>query len=158
MHLYRNESSDPKWNAQRNLIGRTHYVDDDTLRFHKSRILSARHTDNGLLFALVESMALDPNNVKRGYRYVIFDIFGNTIERPKLEEAFRTSEMATKAMWEALNRIDAQAVTLAALDRQARAYISEIADLRKQVKAMAHNPDVPHNGEYPYQELKGVEL
>lgn len=32
-NLYRNEASDPRDNAQRNLSGRTHYVDDDTLRW-----------------------------------------------------------------------------------------------------------------------------
>lgn len=41
MNLYRNESSDAKTNAQRNLCGRTHYVDEDTLRWHKSRVLDA---------------------------------------------------------------------------------------------------------------------
>ncbi len=37
MNLYRSESNNPKWNAQSNLSGRTHYVDEDTLRWHKSR-------------------------------------------------------------------------------------------------------------------------
>jgi hypothetical protein len=135
-NLYRSESSNPKWNAQRNLNGRTHYVDDDTLRFHKSRILSARHTDNGLLFAIVESMALDMHNTKRGYRYVIFDLFGSTIDRPKLEDSYRTSRQATAAMWAALNAIDAKAITLAAIDQQAKNHIREIADLTKLVQSI----------------------
>ncbi|KAH2035914.1 hypothetical protein KXW51_006159, partial [Aspergillus fumigatus] len=74
--LFRTESHDPKTNAQRNLCGRTHYVDDDNLRFHKSRVISARVVDNGLLFAIVTSDALDFENRKRGFRYVIFDVFG----------------------------------------------------------------------------------
>jgi hypothetical protein len=65
MQMYRNQASDPKSNAQRNLAGRTHYVDDDTLRFHKSRVISARHVDQGLLFAIVTSDALDMNNTRR---------------------------------------------------------------------------------------------
>ena len=31
------------------MCGRTHYVDDETLHWHKSRVLSSRCTDNGLL-------------------------------------------------------------------------------------------------------------
>lgn len=133
MNLYRNESSHPKANAQRNLCGRTHYVDDDTLRFHKSRIISARHTDNGLLFAIVTSDALDYENRRRGFRYVIFDLFGNTLDRPKLEDAYRKSEQATKAMWDSLNAIDAKAVTLAAIDREEKQYLEEMARLRETV-------------------------
>ena len=118
MNLYRDESSTPKWNAQRNLSGRTHYVDDDTLRFHKSRVLSTHVTDNGLLFSLVESIALDMHNTQRGFRFVIFNVFGDSIERASLDEAFKTRKAATKAMWQALEKIDAKAVTLAAIDRQ----------------------------------------
>lgn len=91
------ESSDPKYNAQRNLRGKTHYVDDDTLRFHKSRVLSARNLHNGLLFRIVTSDALDMHNTRRGFRAVVFDVFGTTIDRPKLDEASNTSNAAIKA-------------------------------------------------------------
>lgn len=89
--LYRNESSDPKRNAQRNLQGRTHYVDDDTLRFHKSRILSARHVDGGLLFAIVTSDATDYQGKTRGFRYVVFDLFGTVLDRPALEDCYKST-------------------------------------------------------------------
>lgn len=131
--LYCNESSNPKWNAQRNLSGRTHYVDDETLRWHKSRVLSARHTDNGLLFAIVTSDALDMNNTKRGFRYVIFDLFGTVLSRVTLEEAFKTSEAATKAMWKHLNEIDAVTITLMAIDKVAANYRLEMDELREKV-------------------------
>ena len=49
MRFYKTESDHPKVNAQRNLMGRTHYVDPDTLRWHKSRILSARWLEFGRL-------------------------------------------------------------------------------------------------------------
>ena len=137
MNLYRNESSDPKRNAQRNLSGRTHYVDDDTLRFHYGRVLSARHTDGGLLFAIVESVALDLHNTKRVYRYVIFNVFGDTIGRVDLEHCWKSSEAATKAMWAALNAIDARAVTLEAIARHELAYAAEMKRLREDVAAMA---------------------
>lgn len=136
MRLYQIESSDPKCNAQRNLCGRTHYVDDDTLRWHKSRVMLTRVIDGGLLFAIVTSDALDMNNTKRGFRYVIFDIFGTVLDRPKLENAFHTSDKATKAMWTAANAINAKAATLAAIERQAASYAKEMAELAQQVAAM----------------------
>lgn len=133
MRLYRNEGSAPKFNAQRNLCGRTHYVDEDTLRWHKCRILSARPVDGGLLFAIVTSDALDMHNTKRGYRYVIFDVFGTVLGRPDLDHAFKRSEQAVKAMWAALNAIDAKAVTLEAIERAEKSYAREIAELRDTV-------------------------
>lgn len=91
------ESCDTKHNAQRNLSGKTHYVDDDTLRWHKSRVLSSGHLHGGLLFRITTSDALDIHNTRRGFRAVVFDVFGTTIYRPKLEEAFSTSHAAYKA-------------------------------------------------------------
>lgn len=132
-NLYRNESSYPKVNAQRNLCGRTHYVDDDTLRFHKSRILSTHITDNGLLFALVESMSLDMNHTKRGYRYVIFDVFGTVVDgtRVELKDAFKSSKAATKAMWAALNGLDARKITTDAIASADRHHAMEMQQLAR---------------------------
>lgn len=117
-NLYRNESGYPKNNAQRNLQGRTHYVDDDTLRYHHSRVISARHTDGGLLFAIVTSDAKDHQNKSRGFRYVIFDLFGTVVERNPSSvdrEFFRTSAQAEKAMWAALNDFDVVKLTCEAI-------------------------------------------
>ncbi len=133
MNLYRNESSNPKHNAQRNLYGRTHYVDDDTLRFHKSRIISARHTDNGLLFAIVTSDAVDYENTKRGFRFIIFDVFGAIVDRTELEQTFRKSKQATGAMWAALNGISGKDVTLKAIACQKRNHAWEMKQLRKKL-------------------------
>jgi|SRR6185369_2093926 hypothetical protein len=130
--LYSNQSSDPKGNAQRNLCGRTHYVDDDTLRFHKSRVISARHTDGGLLFAIVTSDAKDMHNTQRGFRYAIFDLFGNCVER-KTDQWFRRSEQAVKAMWSALNGMDAAQITRDAIERAETQHMDEMERLRKEI-------------------------
>ena len=61
--------------AQRQLAGRTHYCDDYTLRFFGARINSTRQDDNGLWFALRESV--QPPHSGRVHRWAIFDIFGN---------------------------------------------------------------------------------
>lgn len=132
-NLFTRESSNPTVNAQRNLCGRTHFVDPDTLRFHKSRVISARETDNGLLFALVTSDAIDYENTRRGFRYSIFDLFGKVIERTELENAFRTSAQATKAMWNAVNQIDAKAVTLAAIENAESHFARDMMELRAKL-------------------------
>jgi hypothetical protein len=138
MNLYKNESSNPKWNAQRNLTGRTHYVDDDTLRWHKARVLSARATANGLLFAIVESVALDMNNTKRGVRYAIFDIFGDCVgTRVDLEHCWKRSEQAEKAMWVELNAIDAVGITLSAIARTEHHHAQEMERMRAELLKVA---------------------
>jgi hypothetical protein len=130
LSLYKCESSYAKPNAQANLAGRTHYVDDDTLRFHKSRVLSSHVVYNGLLFAIVTSDALDMHNTKRGFRYAIFDLFGTVVDRPKIEEAFRTRAQATKAMWNLINTLDAKALTEAAIKNAEYWHSREMAELR----------------------------
>ena len=131
--LYRRESSDPKIDAQRNLAGRTHYVDDDTLRFHKARILSANVVDGGLLYAIIESVSLDWNHTSRGFRYAIFDLFGNVVDRPDLEHAWKSSDAARKAMWKALDGFDAITVNQAALERHRTAFEADMADLALRI-------------------------
>jgi hypothetical protein len=139
MNLYRQEASDPKLNAQRNLCGRTHYVDDDTLRWHKSRVLSARHTDGGLLFAIITSDALDMNNTRRGFRYVIFDLFGNTVARPDLEHAYRTSEQASNAMWATLSTLDAVRITHAAIEQAEKQHMDDMERVRQAVDKISNH-------------------
>lgn len=61
--LFENRSSySSKDDAQRNLDGKTHYVDEGTLKAFYSRISSARHTDHGLIYSIVESVAADHQN------------------------------------------------------------------------------------------------
>lgn len=99
VRLFTCQSCDSKYDAQRNLDGRTHYVDDDTLRWHKSRITSGGylHAAQGLLYRLTESVALDMHNRSRGFRCVVFDVFGTTVYHPDLEHAFSSSAKAEKA-------------------------------------------------------------
>jgi hypothetical protein len=102
MHVYTftRHSGDPKRNAQRNLDGKTHYVDDDTLRWHKSRIVGSGTDFDGLLFHVVGSDALDMHNTRRGFRYAVFDVFGTCVSRPDLESAVSTSAKAYRQLEE----------------------------------------------------------
>lgn len=126
MDLYRNEHSHPVADAQRNLMGRTHYVDPDTLRFHKSRILCARVHADGLLYSIIESCAADMNNRKRVFRYVIFDVLGTVLDRPDLDNSFSSRHWAEKAMWKSLESIDAIKHTSQALKARAAYRAAEL--------------------------------
>jgi hypothetical protein len=139
MNLYRDESSYAKPNAQRNLCGRTHFVDEATLRFHHSRVVRARVHDRGLLFSVITSDALDYANTKRGFRYSIFDVFGNVVARPELADAFKTSEQASKAMYAVLNCMNAFDVTRAAIESARSGFESELAQLERTVAAIEAN-------------------
>ena len=98
--LYKNiHGLSPTTNAQGNLDGRTHYVDTPTLRFFNSRILSALPVSNGAFYKIIESASLDYSNTKRGFRAVLFDIFGTVVYRPDLEECFTSKEKADKGFF-----------------------------------------------------------
>ncbi len=97
MNLYKDESSHALSMAQSNLWGRSHYVDDDTLRYHKSRITHCEILAGGQYLLIVEGYAVDYRNTVRAFRGVIFDTDGQTVYRPKLEEGFSTTAIALKA-------------------------------------------------------------
>ena len=137
MKLFTRESGDVTRNAEMNLAGRTHYVDPDTRRYFHSRITASNDTCGGLLFYIVESCAADYQNTRRGFRPVVFDLFGEVIFGPNLETLFRTTEQARKAAYAFINSVDAVAVANAAIDRQERENAHEIANARAQVQAVA---------------------
>ena len=88
-----------KANAQAMLSGRTHYVDDSTLRYFNSRITGAQPSDFGMFFLITESVGKDSYNGERGFRCVLFDINGQVVYRPSLEELESTSTKAQKTFY-----------------------------------------------------------
>jgi hypothetical protein len=86
-------------NAQAMLSGRTHYVDDSTLRYFNSRITGAQPSCFGLFYVITESVGRDSYNGARGFRTVLFDINGQTVYRPSLEELEPTSTKAQKTFY-----------------------------------------------------------
>ena len=131
--LYRNHSSYPKPQAQMNLAGRTHYVDDGTLRFHHSRVLSAHVLYEGLLFAIVTSDAADYENTRRTFRYVVFDVFGTVISRVKIDEGWSTRKAATNAMWSDVNQMDANQITRDGIESYKRHVASDLEILSRDL-------------------------
>jgi hypothetical protein len=106
---FTDKSCYPKSDAKRNLEGRTHFADDDTLRFFGSRILSATDHCDGLLYSLIESSYQDWNKTRRTVRFAVFDVFGTCIYRPDIEAGYRTSKQANKARYAWLNAFDVDA-------------------------------------------------
>jgi hypothetical protein len=89
--------SKPKHEAQDALAGRTHYVDDSTLRYFHARITDARPIMEGLFFEIMESSSKDMHNTARGFRVVVFDVFGEPVYRPSIDDMKSTSAAAYKA-------------------------------------------------------------
>ncbi len=94
VELFEDIYSNPKANAQKNLQGRTHYAEDQTLVFFKAKIVAARDTHHGLFLQIVESVALDYDNTRRGFRVVVFDLFGQCVFRPSFSECASTKTAA----------------------------------------------------------------
>jgi hypothetical protein len=61
------------------LSGRTHYVDAQTLRYFKARILRTFCASGGLFFILQESLPHPDFGWARVRRNVVFDVFGDVI-------------------------------------------------------------------------------
>ena len=124
---FRHESGDPKKNAQRNLDGKSHYVDDDTLRFHYSRVNSTTTLADGLLFSITTTDAIDMRNTRRGHRCAVFDLFGNCVWRPELAQASKSGDQARKVRDE--QEIDVAAHYAAELVRQFNQRADDLSNL-----------------------------
>lgn len=131
---YTDKSSDPKRNAQENLAGRTHYAEDQALKFFKARIVSARPDQNGLFFKMVESVAIDHNNNRRGFRVVVFDLFGHVVYRPSFDECTSTSTAAV-VLWMKAEKIDPATYYRADLKHRANRLTNQ-ADAMREAAAM----------------------
>lgn len=115
--------------AQANLDGLTHYYSDSSLRSHKSKILSARIECEGLLLVTVESVAIDYENTKRGFRFVAFDVFGRVIAKDDLDNAKKTKDLAVKAAKDWLGSFDVSAYYMAKLSEIQKRLARDVVDI-----------------------------
>lgn len=135
--LFTERSSYPLPQAQRNLEGRTRYVDDGTLKYFGSRILTCGMTDDSTILYLIESTKTSADGAGREFRFVIFDVFGTVVQRPSMGEGFRTSDQARRAMWAWLNSFDAQAHYVDVLTRRAAKLEREAQVMRDALALLA---------------------
>ena len=128
---------DAKYSAQRNLDGKTHYADDDTLKFFHARINSCRTECNGLVLILIESAAKDMNNSARGHRFVAFDLFGTVLnDRDHVDAMHSKSDGARVAMRNWLDSFDVLAHYKAAMTERAARAKRAADDLAKAARAI----------------------
>lgn len=129
LDTFQDRRSDPKARAQDSLAGRTHYVDETTLRYFHARVISSGCTCSDTLFYIVESCSLDHQHTHRGFRGVVFDVWGTTVYRPSMEETHKTSEAARRAMYAWLDQFDVAAHYAAELERRANRRMAEAAEM-----------------------------
>lgn len=135
---YANHSYNARRNAQLNLNSRTPYVTDSTLRYHHARVINSCETVNGCFFKLVESVALDGHNTRRGSRVVVFDLTGAAIYHPSLDECRATSKQAGKdyaAWFAAFDPVAHYAQLLESRAAQAAASAAQLQALAAQFHA-----------------------
>ena len=129
--LYDNKSSYAKNNAQLNLEGRSYFATDSALKFFGARINSAHQSASGLLFFVVESSFLDMQKTKRGFRFHLFDIFGQEIGKQELSEAVKTSEQARKAGYKFIDQFDLTAHYVEKLESIAKKADKQASEARE---------------------------
>ena len=122
---FRYESSYPEYDASRNLQGRTHYADPDTLKAFKAKILNGGCTKDGLLYWLVESVQSRPNHGGYTRRAVVFDVFGTVVnERADMRETqgewFKDTRKAEESAFAFLKSFDAVTHTTKTLKENAK--------------------------------------
>ena len=136
---FTDRSSDHKRNAQQNLQGRTHYAEDESLRFFHARIVSAHADQNGLFFKMVESIAVDYKNTRRGFRVVVFDLFGQVIYRPSLDDCAST-QAAAVVLWMKSEKIDPAAYYRAELKARANRLTNQAAAMTEAAAQLEGMP------------------
>lgn len=136
-NMFSQYGGNAKYAAQRNLSGKTHYVDENTLKFFHARINSCRAECQDLVLIIVESVAADHNNTKRGHRFVAFDLFGTVInDRDHTDAMQHSSDKAHKAAHEWLESFDVLAHYKAALTERADRLKRNADDMAKIAKAI----------------------
>jgi len=115
----------PTARAQNALEGLTYYVSPNTLRFHHSRITSARPVLGGAFFLITETCAKDWDNTERGHRAVLFDLTGNTVYHPGLDATRSTKASALRDFERWLGTFDPEAHYRAEIQRRAHSLARE---------------------------------
>lgn len=126
-------------NAQAALEGITHYCDASTLRYHKARIVGACVVSYGAFFKITETCAADYQNTRRGYRVALFDLTGEVVYRPKLEEMQSTKDKANKQFWAWFNEFNESEHYRAKFNRKADSLARQIVELNEAANFLISN-------------------
>jgi len=110
-HFRQNSSYKPKYSAQNALAGKSHYVDDQTLRLFNVKVLDAGPILEGLFYFIRESKSNGFDHVERIHDYKYFDIWGNTVremdKKSERNECYSTSQLAkSEQRWFDVNPLE----------------------------------------------------
>lgn len=137
IELFKERTGLPLNQAQRNLSGRTHYVDDSTLKGFGAKVHSVSIMDEGLVLGMLESLQKGFNAADgRVWRPVFFDVFGNVIYRPDIEESFDNQKEAMAEFWKQSNEIDAVQATLDGAKAKQQAMQNELEKFTELVDSL----------------------
>jgi hypothetical protein len=138
IELFSQRSGLPLNQAQRNLEHRTNYVSEGAMKAFVATIHSVYVLEDGLLLGIVESIQKGPSKESgRAYRPVFFDIFGNIIYRPELEDCHDTLSKAQKEFFDKADEIDAQAATLEGIEKKHDILEKELKDWKKFMELLS---------------------
>jgi hypothetical protein len=120
--------------AQSMLIGKTHYVDDNTLRYFGARITSAQQSTFGLFYKITESVKL-PNG-SRAFRTVLFDLNGEVVYRPDVDEMHKSSAKAEKAFYSWFESLNPEEYYKNKIQEKINRKLKDISHLEESLKAL----------------------
>ena len=126
--LFTNEHYLPKYKAQNNLAGLTHYYDEETLKYFSARILKCSILHDGLILGTIESFANPEHG--RVKRVVFFNIFGDVVNHDTREDFFKSSKLVEKHFLEVANSLDANQITIDALQNKANQLKRELQSIK----------------------------
>lgn len=127
---YSQHSYNARYNAQHNLRGRSHFVDEDTLRYFRGRVLNAYASADGRLFVVVHSQRENYDNTNRIFSYAIFDLAGCVVAGRV--QSYKTATKARKHCAEMLALLDADQLTLDALSYLEGRFANDISYARQK--------------------------
>jgi len=87
--------SSAKIDAIESLEGRTSYYSTFNLRYFNCKILHCQVIHDGLFLMIIESIT-NPYDKLKTFRPVVFDIFGDIVYRPDLDNGFNNKNQALK--------------------------------------------------------------
>ena len=103
MKKFKEYSANHKRNAQANLSGLSHYVDNETLKFFNARVVESKVSYCGLYFILIETKSADYENKTRCKRATVFNIMGKILHQTECKS---TNNKNHKIISEAYEFID----------------------------------------------------
>ena len=111
-------------------------MEDKTIKAFHSKIISTSVLDSGLIFGLVESIpaGFPEQEAGRVFRPVFFDVFGNELYKPDIENSFKTSKQAQASFWAQAEQIDAIKATLDGAEQKRNLIKKDLDDYDAMLK------------------------